>query len=462
MGRLMMKRKQQIHDGTFDDHEGITQMLKENHKYPGFEKDKKEVLDNFLHGHDVSLQRALDGVERIARIHKGDRSEAVLVELDSLKFTYEGWKDDQTDVEYNLDRKAAKRGILSMKRKQQLKDGTCNHVGIIRLVKQDNFTYPDFEEDKNEALLLFSQGYDISLNRALEGIDQQQRMHAGDRSDDVLVELDASVFTYKGWQHDKREVEANLDRKHAMRLLLAMKRKEQLYKETVRDDGIIMLMGRGNYKYPGFKRDKKEAMEMFSQGYELSLQRQLKVIEQKQRAHNGDRTDYELILVDLHRTAFTYNGWKDDMVKVEGPEHKDIVQRLFQGMKRKQQIHDKTCAHPGIARLQRNEFDYPAWEKDKESTLILFTRGHDVSCQRSLDAMDQRQSIYESYKADTPAIPDQDCCVICTEKRVECTFVPCGHLCVCSDCAELCTNETPIDKCPVCMEPHTSIMKIYH
>jgi len=51
-------------------------------------------------------------------------------------------------------------------------------------------------------------------------------------------------------------------------------------------------------------------------------------------------------------------------------------------------------------------------------------------------------------------------CAICFSEKKCCAFVPCGHLCVCSNCAELIIEETS-PTCPICREPVESHFRVY-
>jgi len=51
-------------------------------------------------------------------------------------------------------------------------------------------------------------------------------------------------------------------------------------------------------------------------------------------------------------------------------------------------------------------------------------------------------------------------CAICFSEKKCCAFVPCGHLCVCSSCADLIVQETS-PTCPICREPVESHFRVY-
>ena len=50
-------------------------------------------------------------------------------------------------------------------------------------------------------------------------------------------------------------------------------------------------------------------------------------------------------------------------------------------------------------------------------------------------------------------------CVICLAALSQYAIIPCGHLCLCEDCAQMST--TSLDKCPICREKIVSKLRIY-
>ena len=407
-------RKQQVHDLTIIGNDDLQRVIDEDisQAYSGFSEDKKEAIDYYVQGYDASLKRALEGIAYKEKLHSGDRSDLVLRDLDAVEkpFSYAGWEDDKEAVENDLDRKTARRLLTSMDRKQQLHDGACEHDGIQKILDEGSFTYEGFEDDKVEAIALFSEGYEVALKRVLEGIDQKQRIKNGDRSDDIITELDKLKFKYKEWKKDKEKVENALDRKSAMRLLLAMKRKQMRHSGTIDHKGMNMLLtNEESFSYDGYAQDKKEALRLFYEGYELLLNQLLSKMDEKQKVHMGDRSDYEFVLADLNSTKFSYENSSEDSVEVRDRKNKDKAQKLFLSMKRKQQLHENKCTHPGILKLQESKFDYPGWDKDKESTLLLYKRCHDIGCQRQLDAMDQKQRTFDENKISGIGNADIDC-----------------------------------------------------
>ena len=52
-------------------------------------------------------------------------------------------------------------------------------------------------------------------------------------------------------------------------------------------------------------------------------------------------------------------------------------------------------------------------------------------------------------------------CVVCMDSRRTHTFVPCGHVVVCQNCADAIMAGEGAKECPVCSTKATMVMKIY-
>lgn len=203
-------------------------------------------------------------------------------------------------------------------------------------------------------------------------------------------------------------------------------------------------------------------MTLFTDGYTLSLNRLLDSLDQRQRAHEGDRTDYELVLVDLHAATFTYAGWHEDMRRVERPVEKKDAYKLLRRMHRRQEMHDGVYTHEGIRKLMTEDFDYPEFEEDREIAKTFFCRNHDTSLERTLAGIFQKQRIFNDFKGNpSKADDDLDICALCMENTREYTFIPCGHMSLCEACAATCLNDASMTRCMTCMNEYTDIIKIY-
>jgi predicted RNase H-like nuclease (RuvC/YqgF family) len=51
-------------------------------------------------------------------------------------------------------------------------------------------------------------------------------------------------------------------------------------------------------------------------------------------------------------------------------------------------------------------------------------------------------------------------CMVCSESRKECLFLPCRHMCVCKGCASLIKAKDC--KCPLCRTVSEQVMRVFH
>jgi hypothetical protein len=103
----------------------------------------------------------------------------------------------------------------------------------------DTLTYPDREQDKKdaEALLTDPTGFD----KLLAKMTRKQKLQT-DRSDPLLVELDAVGFTYDGWEWDKTCAEAHFvaHRVNLFHVVLARMKRKQMHKAGRLADPLLV------------------------------------------------------------------------------------------------------------------------------------------------------------------------------------------------------------------------------
>ena len=89
------------------------------------------------------------------------------------------------------------------------------------------------------------------------------------------------------------------------------------------------------------------------------------------------------------------------------------------------------------------------------ATQILIPCGHKVLCEKCAniiknDKENQKHQcpLCNTCISDSTIEYKENCCVICLDAACDCIFLPCGHRCVCSECAkEVMKNQS---KCPLC------------
>lgn len=79
---------------------------------------------------------------------------------------------------------------------------------------------------------------------------------------------------------------------------------------------------------------------------------------------------------------------------------------------------------------------------------------YDLLCVRS----EQIMGILSDINAKARALQGDSKCVVCTIRPREVAIIPCGHMCLCSTCAE---DERLDDSCPMCRTNISSTQRIY-
>jgi hypothetical protein len=52
-------------------------------------------------------------------------------------------------------------------------------------------------------------------------------------------------------------------------------------------------------------------------------------------------------------------------------------------------------------------------------------------------------------------IPDDQCCKVCMDRRINTVLIRCGHMCVCMDCSN------QLDRCPICRSHIDEVIQTY-
>ena len=143
----------------------------------------------------------------------------VLRELDALKPTlsYQGWQRDVAEVEsaytrYSHSSSLPARTLAKVRRKQQLHDGDRSDALLRQLdMLKPTLSYPGWQRDVAEVerdYTRHSHGSSVPA-RTLAKVRWKQHLHDVGRNDAFLRELDAlkPTLSYEGWQRDVDKVE---------------------------------------------------------------------------------------------------------------------------------------------------------------------------------------------------------------------------------------------------------------
>jgi hypothetical protein len=155
----------------------------------------------------------------------------------------------------------------------------------------------------------------------------------------------------------------------------------------------------------------------------------------KQALHVGDRSHPQLQMLDnLKRSGLTYEGWEADVRTAEDyhVKYPYLCYGYIEGMRSKQASYSS----------QQNARRLPA----HVSPIPHLPRESD---RRIDDRQNQMAEIHGSEE-----------CVVCWSSKRTHAFFPCGHMCVCNECANTILRGN--SKCPLCRMESRQIAKIYH
>ena len=287
-------------------------------------------------------------------------------------------------------------------------------------------SYPGWELDKEEAEKLFieysSTAASDCFNRKIVAMKNKQRLYEGDRSHPDIAALDAAVFTYPGWEADKRECE----KRHTGDCILLhigtygfhdlfgkMKRKQALYGDRSSVEGLRELDA-GQFNYLHWEVDRQQA-ELFYIDYSTDSRddcfyHKLRAMKNKQRLHEGDRSHPDIEALDS--LSFTYKGWETDKEEAIRRHTGDCMtfnlgsygfESLLNKMKKKQKMHDDRASLAGLLELDNEHFSYPGWEVDRavcEKFFVEYSTNSTADCfHRKFVAMKNKQKLFEGNRS---------------------------------------------------------------
>jgi hypothetical protein len=72
----------------------------------------------------------------------------------------------------------------------------------------------------------------------------------------------------------------------------------------------------------------------------------------------------------------------------------------------------------------------------------------------------KKNALNTSSSLPTSHTGDQFMCSICLERTVRCIFIPCKHMCTCSECAQEIRN-TANPACPICRQTFSEVWDVF-
>ena len=230
---------------------------------------------------------------------------------------------------------------------------------------------------------------------------------------DLLRELDATkpALSYVGWQQDAAEVEDGLVRcgpSVASRMLAKMRRKQRLH-EGDRSDVVLQVLDEVNQglTYDGWETDVDRVEHDWVGGWGTNIHEVREKMRRKQRLHEGDRSDVVLEVLDDVKRGLAYESWEQDVRTVErdwieGEDTEDIREMLAK-MRRKQRLHEDDRSDVVLQVLDdvKQGLTYDGWEQDVDRVERDWISGWDTDLQEVAEKMRRKQLEYAFSKLST-------------------------------------------------------------
>lgn len=209
----------------------------------------------------------------------------------------------------------------------------------------------------------------------------------------------------------------------------------------------------------------------------LSMQIQCFQLKIKQMLHEGDRTHPDIM--ELDNSQFDYDGWEEDKKEAERRLCGDCsllhvghlgFDECFQKMKKRQALHG---GHRSSIQCLRDLDALVGTQQEETGSTAASATAHDNPADTAVPATseavaatnlpsddDQQKEATGANQENSVAQANRENkCVVCLENRPSHAYIPCGHLCICGDCALKYDNTH--GSCPLCREPSYCCSRIY-
>ena len=334
-----MQREQWMISGDRS-HRNLVNLDNLNLCYEGWQEDVAKA-ENAHINNPMEFDCRLFEITEKQKMFYGDRSHPRLMILDALDLSYPNWqKDCKKAEEYHLCFPELFDGkIAGMKEKQKMHNGDRSHPNLIALDAL-TLTYPRYAEDVFEAEDIHTSKPFMYKEKLFE-ITEKQNMYVGNRSHPRLKILDGNSFEYPGWQQDVSKAEHYHVRFPELfkQKLIGMQEKQKMYAGDRTHPNLVALDEIAKQiNYPGYEQDLKEAGKAHTD-LPQEFNSRLFIIQEKQRIHEGNRSHPRL--VELDKMVLTYPNADFDFKKAleYHLRYPELFKGKLKGMREKQRIY---------------------------------------------------------------------------------------------------------------------------
>jgi hypothetical protein len=285
-------------------------------------------------------------------------------------------------------------------------------------LNQTCLSYPGWQDDKAAAEKIFVEHslYDALMREKIRAMRTKQTLHEVGRSQvPPLRKLDSELFSYEGWESDKKDAEKRLVGDCSVLQLGSydvvfdkMKKKQSLTSDRSSIPCLRDLdEAKARFTYPEWQQDVSTAEQLFVEYVSPSrFYEKLDAMKNKQRLYQNDRSHPEIVA--LANYNFTYDTWEADRQEFLDRHTGDCTlfqlgitcSFLLQKMEKKQQLHEDRASIAVLKSLDSFQFTYPDWQTDKKAAEGYYT---DFSSfdrfQDKVVAMRNKQRLFEGDRS---------------------------------------------------------------
>lgn len=406
------------------------------------------------------MPKAVEGATNYSSVMSSLILPTCLESLVDVQFSYPMWLDDFRKLEtmlYEFPNRVPS-FLEGMKRKQKLFDGDRSDPVIV-LLDSIEFSYPQWLDDKLEAELAYIKTPPLARKK-IEAMKRKQELYSGDRTSPELLELDALHLTYEGSEMDKTEAERlYMDYPTLFKVKIeTMKRKQLLSSGGTMAATVFRGANNGNSDHTQEAGTPRQVNATETVSSSSLAKAQTDRLEQ----------DVQRQIDILHGNLFNYTGVDNDKREAENLllRYPLLFEKKLESMHRKQRLFNGDRSHPQVIALDAMKLTYPGWEHDVKTALRCHCEFPSIFDEK-LQGMNNKEQAYKmqvireqlEHQADkTSILKNRGTCIICLERSSTYAFVPCGHLCICDHCTSF---ENVCDKCPICRNHSQQVMKVF-
>ena len=214
---------------------------------------------------------------------------------------------------------------------------------------------------------------------------------------------------------------------------------ERLHPNELKLRQVAEMLAQNGYQ--GWEADFRDAEDAHNErSYSMDFPKALRKLKVKQKLHEGDRSHPRLVALDaIISKGLTYPGANAEIAQIEK-------------------------MHAEVPYMARSDIGFNSKVKALEYSQYLYANSTEIMEEEIVPApravSPQAENEIQNHGAeDVRTSNPLGLCIICGDETKSMAFIPCGHLCACSECASKVMRRSP--RCPVCRCSALETIKIF-